>query len=69
MKLTQDQRRLLELADTPTGRMAWTLSIWEGGAERMCRPLIEAGLLIERRLNHYPGVQITEAGRTALRAQ
>lgn len=68
MKLTSDQRRLLELADTATGRMGWKLSIWEGRAERMCRPLIEAGLLIERRLNHYPGVQITDAGRAALRA-
>ena len=70
-RLTEAQRAILSAADNQAGRCGWPLSVWEakGGARDACQPLIKAGLLIERRLGGYPGVQITEAGRAALKME
>jgi hypothetical protein len=67
-KLTSTERAILEqcVGDNSMGRVGWPLRVWESDARRACDPLIDLGLLIERRLGGYPGVQITEAGRTAL---
>ena len=69
-EMTRVEREILAhcVRDNPTGRIGWPLSTWEGagGARERCLPLIKLGYLRERRLGGYPGVEITEAGRTAL---
>jgi hypothetical protein len=65
--LTERQRRILALAER--GALGWPDRDWRSDGAPLCRPLIEAGLLIECRIpryrgcGYYPGVQITPAGR------
>ncbi len=65
--MTSNQIMILRecVEENPMGRIGWPLSMWNLGARAMCEPLIDQGLLIERRLGGYPGVQITDAGREA----
>lgn len=65
--LTPTQRKLLTLADNETGRLGWSLQQWEapGGARDACAPLVKAGMLREKRLGGYQGVEITPRGRRA----
>ena len=69
--LTKTDLAILEqcVGDNPMGRVAWPLQVWERAAKAACAPLVERGLLIERRLGGYPGVQITDAGRAALASE
>jgi len=69
-KLTKTERAILEqcVGDNQMGRIGWPLRVWESAARAACDPLIDRGLLIERRLAGYPGVQITDAGRAALQS-
>lgn len=65
IRLDSSQREILRLCcqDNPLGRIGWPLTTWEGGASTACAPMIKAGLLIEKRLGGFPGVEVTEAGR------
>ena len=67
-RLTNTEIAILNqcVGENGTGRIGWPLQVWENAAKSACAPLIDRGLLIERRLAGYPGVQITEAGRALL---
>lgn len=65
--LTATQREILRLcAEGETGRIGWPTDVWEAQAKAACKPLIDAGLVKEKRLGGYPGVVITAKGRKAL---
>ena len=68
VKLTATERAILEQCggDNPIGRIAWPLSVWEASAKAACAPLVKSGMLKERRLGGYPGVEITPSGLQAL---
>lgn len=68
MRLTATEKAILEqcVEDNPIGRIGWPLSVWKGQAKAACATLVKWGLLKERRLGGYPGVEITPAGRAAL---
>jgi hypothetical protein len=70
VKLTGTEVAILAqcCGDNPIGRIGWPLSVWEAQAKAACAPLVKSGMLKERRLGGYPGVEITPAGRAALEA-
>lgn len=67
-RLTAAQIAVLRVCveDNPTGRAGWPIQDWEARVRSVCEPLFRRGLLKERRLGGFAGIQITEAGRRAL---
>lgn len=66
VKLTADQRLMMDVLNTPVGRAGWPLSIWPE-VRRAFGPMIKAGLCKERRLGSRPGLEITPTGRALLK--
>ncbi len=63
--LSPESRTLLMLMDNPSGRTGWLLSKADT-YNRLADELVGAGLAVRRRLGGFPGLIVTDAGRTRI---